>query len=106
MTTKEFIEKLVQDAKDNNFAIAEKIQAVGKNPEAVYAIAKEAGVTDSIEEFQAEMKKQYDAMSAELTEEELLAVAGGAMTEDEKTASIVGSTIGGVIGIAFLAYAI
>ena len=35
MTTKEFIEKLVQEAKDNNFAIAEKIQAAGKNPEAV-----------------------------------------------------------------------
>ena len=30
MTTKEFIEKLVQDAKDNNFAIAEKIQAVAE----------------------------------------------------------------------------
>ena len=97
MTTKEFIEKLVQDAKDNNFAIAEKIQAVGKNPEAVYAIAKEAGVTDSIEEFQAEMKKQYDAMSAELTEEELLAVAGGA--------SVVAGAVCGVYAVVGIAIA-
>ena len=97
MTTKEFIEKLVQDAKYNNFAIAEKIQAVGKNPEAVYAIAKEAGVTDSIEEFQAEMKKQYDAMSAELTEEELLAVAGGA--------SVVAGAVCGVYAVVGIAIA-
>ena len=97
MTTKEFIEKLVQEAKDNNFAIAEKIQAVGKNPEAVYAIAKEAGVTDSIEEFQAEMKKQYDAMSAELTEEELLAVAGGA--------SVVAGAVCGVYAVVGVAIA-
>ena len=106
MNTQEFIEKIEQDAKENNFAILEKIQAVGKNPEAVYAIAKEAGLTDSIEVFQAEMKKLYEAMSGELTEEELLAIAGGEMTEGEKTGSIVGSVIGGVIGGAFLAYAI
>ena len=106
MNAKEFIAKIEQDAKENNFAVLEKIQAAGKNPEAVYAIAQEVGVTDSFEVFQAEMTQAYKAMTAELSEEELLAVAGGAMTEDEKTASIVGSTIGGVIGIAFLAYAI
>ena len=89
MTTKEFIEKLVQEAKDNNFAIAEKIQAAGKNPEAVYAIAQEVGVTDSIEAFQAEMENQYKAMTSELSEEELLAVAGG-MSEAGAVAVLAG----------------
>ena len=41
MTTKEFIEKLNQGAEGNNAELIEKIQEVGKNPEAVYAIAKE-----------------------------------------------------------------
>ena len=70
MTTKEFAEKLNQD-------ILEKILAAGKNPEAVFAIAKEAGVTDSFEDFKAEMIAQYAAISKELSEEELAAVAGG-----------------------------
>ena len=82
MNTQEFIEKLEQDARENNLAILEKIQAVGQNPEAVYAIAKEAGVTDSFEVFQAEMTQAYKAMTAELSEEELLAVAGGLTNED------------------------
>ena len=47
MNAKEFIAKIEQDAKENNFAVLEKIQAAGKNPEAVYAIAQEVGVTDS-----------------------------------------------------------
>ena len=88
MTTKEFIEKLNQEAKENNFAVIEKIQAAGKNPEAVYAIAKETGVTDSFEVFQAEMTQAYKNASTELTEEELLAVAGG-LTEPEKV-TVVG----------------
>ena len=77
MNTQEFIEKLEQDAKENNLAILEKIQAAGKNPEAVYAIAKEAGVTDSFEVFQSEMIQAYEALTSELSEEELLSVAGG-----------------------------
>ena len=83
MTAKEFIAKIEQDAKENNFAVLEKIQAAGKNPEAVYAIAQEVGVTDSFEVFQAEMTQAYKAMTAELSEEELLAVAGGGMSGKE-----------------------
>ena len=94
MTTKEFIEKLNTEV---GVAILEKIQDAGKNPEAVYAIAQEVGVADSIEEFQAEMKKQYDAMSAELTEEELLAVAGGA--------SVVAGAVCGVYAVVGIAIA-
>ena len=102
MTTKEFIEKLVQEAKDNNFAIAEKIQAAGKNPEAVYAIAQEVGVTDSIEAFQAEMENQYKAMASELSEEELLAVAGGVSKEDVGLGVAVGAYVG-IISAGFAA---
>ena len=93
MTAKEFIAKIEQDAKENNFAVLEKIQAVGKNPEEVYAIAKEVGVTDSYDVFTAEMSKQYESMRAELTEEELLAVAGGGMSGKE----IGGTVIFGVV---------
>ena len=82
MTTKEFIEKLNQGAEGNNAELIEKLQKVGKNPEAVYTIAKEAGLTDSFEDFQAEMKKVYDSMAEGLSEEELVAIAGGLSKED------------------------
>lgn len=82
MTTKEFIERLNKDAEENNNEIFEKIQEAGKNPEAVYAIAKEAGLTDSFEDFQAEMKIVYDSMAEGLSEEELVAIAGGLSKED------------------------
>ena len=99
MTTKEFIERLNKDAEENNNEIFEKIQEAGKNPEAVYAIAKEAGLTDSFEDFQAEMKKMYDSMTEEgLSEEELVAIAGGLSEED---AIIFG--VGGVGIVAVIA---
>ena len=85
MTTKEFAEKLNQD-------ILEKILAAGKNPEAVFAIAKEAGVTDSFEDFKAEMIAQYAAISKELSEEELAPIAGG-VTADDVAAGIAIATI-------------
>ena len=96
MTTKEFIEKLNQGAEGNNAELIEKIQKVGKNPEAVYTIVKEAGLTDSFEDFQAEMKIVYDSMAEGLSEEELLAIAGGLSKED---AIVVGVGGGGVVGI-------
>ena len=97
MNAKEFIAKIEQDAKENNFAVLEKIQAAGKNPEAVYAIAQEVGVTDSFEVFQAEMTQAYKAMTAELSEEELLAVAGGA--------SVVAGAVCGVYAVVGVAIA-
>ena len=102
MTTKEFIERLNKDAEENNNEIFEKIQEAGKNPEAVYAIAKEAGLTDSFEDFQAEMKKMYDSMTEEgLSEEELVAIAGGLSEEDVKAAVFAGVAISTIIaGIA------
>ena len=102
MTTKEFIERLNKDAEENNKEIFEKIQETGKNPEAVYAIAKEAGLTDSFEDFQAEMKKMYDSMTEEgLSEEELVAIAGGLSEEDVKAAVFAGVAISTIIaGIA------
>ena len=98
MRTKDFVEKLEQDAKENNLVIMEKIQAVGKNPEAVYAIAQEVGVTDSFEVFQAEMAKLYEAMSGELTDEELLAVAGGELSREEKIGMGIGIPAGVILG--------
>lgn len=104
MTTKEFIERLNKDAEENNNEIFEKIQEAGNNSEAVYAIAKEAGLTDSFEDFQAEMKKMYDSMTEEgLSEEELLAIAGGLETE-EKLVIGIGTGVGVVVtGAAFAA---
>jgi predicted ribosomally synthesized peptide with nif11-like leader len=93
MTTKEFVAKLNQDAKENNTEIVAKIQAVGKDPEAVYAIAKEAGVTDSFEDFKAEMTAQYEAMSKELSEDDLAAIAGGSFWGT--IAGIAGAAAGG-----------
>ena len=96
MNTQEFLAKLAQDEKDNNLTILEKIQTVGKNPEAVYAIAQEVGVTDSFEVFEDEMNKQYEVVSAELSEEELLAVAGG--ISDAGILGIGVACTGGCIG--------
>ena len=74
----------------------EKIQAAGKTLEAVYALAQEAGVTDSFEEFKAEMTKMYESMSQELSEEELLSVAGG--SDDFSTGGVIaGSCAGGAV---------
>ena len=98
MTTKEFIERLNKDAEENNNEIFEKIQEAGKNPEAVYTIAKEAGLTDSFEDFQTEMKIVYDSMAEGLSEEELVAIAGGLNKED---AIIFG--VGGVGIVAVIA---
>ena len=101
MKTKEFIEKLNQGAEGNNAELIEKIQEVGKNPEAVYTIAKEAGLTDSFEDFQAEMKIVYDSMAEGLSEEELVAIAGGLSEEDVIAAVFAGVAISTIIaGIA------
>ena len=97
MNTQEFLEKLEQDVKANNLAIVEKFQAVGQNPEAIYAIAQEAGLTDSFEAFEAEMLKQTEAVRGELSDEELLAIAGG-MGPTET----VGSCIGAAAALGFL----
>lgn len=96
MNTKEFIAKLEQDVKEGNLAIAEQIQAAGKNPEAVYAIAVEAGLTDSFEVFQAEMELQYETMSTELSDEELEAIAGGTDMID-KCCGAAGAILVGVL---------
>jgi hypothetical protein len=102
---KEFLEKLEQDVKENNFEIAEKIQAAGKNPEAVYAVAKEAGLTDSFEVFEAEMLKQYEASGGELNDEELLAIAGG-LSEKVETGICHGTITATVGAMGYLASAV
>jgi hypothetical protein len=47
-----------------------------KNPEEAYAVAKETGVTDSFDDFVAEMTKIYESVK-DLSEDDLHMVAGG-----------------------------
>lgn len=106
MTTKDFVEKLNRAANESNTEIVAKIQAAGKDPEAVYAIAKEAGVTDSFEDFRAEMQNWYESMAQEISEEELAAIAGG-VTADDVAIGIAAGTVGacgaGVIAMIAMA---
>jgi len=77
MKTKEFISKF------NEEEVIQRMQSV-KTPEEAYAVAKEYGVTDSLEEFVEEMTK-YKAAIDELSDEDLEAVAGG-LSQREKDA--------------------
>ena len=70
MKTPDFI-KMAQ----NNEELCKKLQAC-KAPEEAYNIAKAEGVTDSLEEFTAEMTKSYDSVR-DLNEDDLAKVAGG-----------------------------
>lgn len=94
MTTKEFVAKLKRDAKENHTEIFAKIRAAGKDPEAIYAVAKEVGVADSFEAFKVEMTAQYEAMSKELSEEELAAIAGGVTAEDVAAGIAIATIVG------------
>ena len=71
MKTQEFIGRLVQE----NGELVSKMQAC-KAPEEAYEVAKSAGLTDSFEEFTAEMTKVYESVK-NLTEDDLAKVAGG-----------------------------
>jgi hypothetical protein len=71
MTTQDFITKAAAESSP----LAAKMQAV-KAPEDAYAIAKEEGLTDSFEDFVAEMKKWYESLK-DLSEGDLDMVAGG-----------------------------
>jgi hypothetical protein len=77
MKTKEFISKF------NEEEVIQRMQSV-KSPEEAYAVAKEYGVTDSLEVFVEEMTR-YKAAIDELSEEDLDAVAGG-LSQREKDA--------------------
>lgn len=75
MTSKEFIKKL------NDPEVLQKMEAA-KTPEAAYAVAKSYGLTDSIEDFSAEMIKLKAAIG-ELNDDDLEAVAGGRISTSE-----------------------
>jgi len=77
MKTKEFISRL------NEEEVIQRMQSV-KTPEEAYAVAKDYGVTDSLEEFVEEMTKYKTAID-ELSDEDLEAVAGG-LSRAEKDA--------------------
>ncbi|MDD4565934.1 MAG: hypothetical protein PHE79_10740 [Eubacteriales bacterium] len=79
MKTKEFISKF------NEAEVIQRMQSV-KSPEEAHAVAKEYGVTDSLDEFVEEMTK-YKAAIDELSEEDLEAVAGG-LSQRERDAIV------------------
>lgn len=69
MKTSAFISKL----RDPELS---KMMSVAKSPQEAFEIAKAAGVTDSFEEFITEMQK-LQAVLGELSEDDLVSVAGG-----------------------------
>ena len=73
MTTKEFYDLAAKDE-----AIAAKIKDC-KTPDAAYAAAKEAGLTDSMEEF-VKVSEENNAKSKEMTPEEVESVAAAGDT--------------------------
>ncbi len=75
MKTTEFI-ALLKPGSD----LVEKMDNA-KSPEDAYAIAKAEGVTDDFDTFVEEMKKLREAV-AELSDDDLEAVAGGATSTE------------------------
>lgn len=67
----DFIRKASEDK-----SLAERISKAA-NPDEVYAIAKENGVTVPFDEFKDTMEKLAASANEELSEEEMDAVAGG-----------------------------
>ena len=101
MTTQEFIGKLVPE----NEGLINRMQAC-KAPEEAYEAARSEGLTDSFEDFTAEMTKLYESVK-DLSEDDLAKVAGG-LTEDEAATivstalSSVGITLMTVVGAAVI----
>jgi hypothetical protein len=93
MKTNEFISKF------NDEEVIQRMTSV-KTPEEAHAVAKEYGVTDSLEEFVEEMTKFKTAID-ELSEEDLEAVAGGLSPEAIITiATATAATAGAVSGVS------
>ena len=93
MTTQEFIRKLVPE----NVDLLSRMQAC-KAPEEAYEVAKSVGLTDSFEEFTAEMTKFYESVK-DLTEEDLANVAGG-LTEKSAIVGTVTMTLSTLLVVA------
>ena len=93
MTTKEFIENLNRDANENSAEIFAKIQAGGNDFETIYALAKKTGVTDSFEDFEAEMAARYGNADRELSDEELASVTGGTAAYNWIMSTAVGAAL-------------
>ena len=87
MTTHEFIRKLAPE----NVDLVNRMQAC-KAPEEAYEVARSVGLTDSFEEFTAEMTKLYESIK-NLTEEDLVKVAGGTDTSDIVTNTVTATMV-------------
>ena len=92
MTVKEFYDLLVKDE-----TLAGKLQAC-KTPDEAYAIAKEAGVTDSLSDFvnySEEVSKEYKEMSPEEIDS-VTAAGTGTITTTTTTTTVTASASAGV----------
>jgi hypothetical protein len=87
MTTQEFVNQLTSLGGE----IVNKMQNC-KTPEEAYAVAKETGVTDSFDDFVAEMTKIYESVK-DLSEDDLEMVAGGGDPQDQDHAGNIVSAI-------------
>jgi hypothetical protein len=92
MKTQEFINKLTAQGEET---IAKMKDC--KTPEEAYTVAKDAGVTDSFDDFVAVMTKVYESIK-DLSEDDLDMVAGGGFTGEDvvtyiATASFFGSIV-------------
>lgn len=80
MKTIEFVAQL------SNPVLAQKMSTV-MSPHDAYELAKSSGVTDSFEDFVAEMEKLKAAVG-ELSENDLASVAGGTDVQEQITLSV------------------
>ncbi|MDD4565935.1 MAG: hypothetical protein PHE79_10745 [Eubacteriales bacterium] len=86
-------------SKFNEEEVIQKMQSV-KSPEEAYAVAKDYGVTDSLEEFVEEMTRFKTAID-ELSEEDLEAVAGGlSQKEKDDIISVIEISVSTVTAVA------
>lgn len=78
---------------ENAQMLQEKLQAAGKDPEKVYAILKEGGLSSTFEEFQKEVQEVRESMT-KLSEDELAMVSGGLTDQQETSLEVAGVATG------------
>lgn len=95
MTTPEFVKKIVEDEELRN------TMSAYETPDEAYEAAKAHGLTDDKETFMATMAAAQQAMSGELSDEELEEIAGGASAGVVVAAVLGPSAVFGCVCLAF-----
>ena len=83
---------------NENPDLAQKMNGAA-NPDEAYAIAKEAGLTDSFEVFTDTMAKIYKAQS-ELSDEDIDSIVGGVEPVISVVSVVTASTMATIAGVA------